>query len=113
MTDRRRPRIRPGVEAVDVDGQLVLWEPHSNQVHRLDPTASLLWPLLDGSATVTELALDVADVFGIRVKQAERDIAALVESLAATHLLDDADPRSAPDSEGRPTPRYLEDPPDS
>jgi hypothetical protein len=101
------------VEAVDVDGELVLWEPLGNRVHRLDRTASLLWPLLDGTATVGELSEDVADVFGIDATQAATDLEALLGSLAQLGLLDDgSDDHAGQPDEDPPTARYLVDPPD-
>lgn len=65
MTDpaAQVPRKRSDLEVVDVAGQLVIWDPTADRVHRLDPIASLVWTHLDGNGTVAELAGDVADTF--------------------------------------------------
>lgn len=102
----RSPRRRPEVESVDVEGELVLWDPAGRSVHRLDPVGSLLWPFLDGESTVEELAADAAAVWSIPVDAAETAICALVEQLDEAGLLG-----GAVDVEPRPSPAYLVDPP--
>lgn len=103
-----RPARRPEIEAVDVDGELVLWDPVGRMVHRLDPVGSLLWPFLDGTASVAELAEDASEVWGVSSSQARVAIEALVEQLAKARLLtaEDESPAAEP---ARPT--YLIDPP--
>lgn len=59
---------------VEVDGEIVAIEPEHEEVHHLDPAASLLWRALDSEVTLDELAADVADVFNIRFEQARADV---------------------------------------
>lgn len=101
-----RPQRRADVEAVDVDGELVLWDPVGRTVHRLDPVGSLLWPFLDGTATIAELASDAANVWSVPYEAAAGAITALVGQLGSAHLLEDGSPRHV-----RPRPIHLVDPP--
>jgi hypothetical protein len=82
-----RPTRRPDVESVDVAGELVLWDPYGQRVHRLDPVASLLWPFLDGSVTIDELAADAAEVWETNREDAQRGISHLVAQLDDAGLL--------------------------
>lgn len=87
-TPQSRPCRRADVEAVDVDGELVLWDPVLEEVHRLDPLGSLLWPFLDGEASLSELAQDAADVWSVPVDDALSSLQALAEQLSGARLLD-------------------------
>ena len=87
-----RPARRPEIESVDVEGELVLWDPRGQRVHRLDPVASLLWPFLDGTTTIDELAGDAADVWETSHDDARRGITNLVAQLDQADLLHDGEP---------------------
>ncbi len=104
-----RPTRRADVDAVDVDGELVLWDPRSRRVHQLDPVGSLLWPFLDGGPSIADLADDVAEVWGVPTADAEAAVAGLVEQLRAASLLVDLDEGGAPTPP--PAPTHLVDPP--
>ena len=65
--------IVPGVSWVAVDADVVVLDAR-DEVHLIDATGALIWPLLDGTATNDELAADVADVFGVPVEQARDDV---------------------------------------
>jgi hypothetical protein len=95
-----RPTRRPDVESVDVEGELVLWDPYGQRVHRLDRVASLLWPFLDGTVTIDELAADAAEVWETSQEDAQRGISNLVAQLADAGLLASEDaPYAAPRGE--------------
>lgn len=57
------------------------------KAHVISSTGALLWPLLDGSASIEELALDVADVFGIDPATARADVSRFVESMVDLGLV--------------------------
>lgn len=100
-----QPIRRSDVEHVDVDGELILWDPRTREVHRLDPVGSLLWAFFDGEASVDDLAADAADVWGVERDAALAAVRALVYQLRAARLLVDA----TPDDDVRTT--HLVDPP--
>jgi hypothetical protein len=60
----------------------------SGHLFRLDPVGALVWPFLDGTATVAELAEDVAAAFGEDVDQVCPALQALVEQLARLNLVE-------------------------
>jgi hypothetical protein len=57
-----RPRRRTDVTEVVQDGEAVIYEP-DGKVHGLNRTATILWHCLDGSVTLEELAVDLAEVY--------------------------------------------------
>jgi len=90
VTVHERPRRRGDVQDVVIDDERVVWDPVGGRVHRLNPMGSLIWELLDGSATLDELAGDVADVFRVDRAGAARDLADLVGQLDDAGLLESA-----------------------
>jgi PqqD family protein of HPr-rel-A system len=70
-----------------VDGSAVVRDPTTGRLFVLNPTATLLWPLLDGSATPDELATEAAAAFGAPADEVRSDVERLVADLAALGLL--------------------------
>lgn len=112
--DLRSPVVRSDVATAVLDAEVVIFDPLTSLVHQLNPVGSVVWQLLDGSATVSELVADLADGFEAPVEQVRRDVHDLLEMLAEQGLLADGGPRSIPSSPAPPAPSdpaYLVDPP--
>lgn len=86
--DDERPAVRAEVDAATLDGEVVVYNAGDGRVHQLDRLGSLLWDLLDGSATVRELVDDVADAFGAPRDDVDRDVKAFVAELDHYGLLE-------------------------
>lgn len=82
-----RPRIDPEVVWIDVEGQIIAVHRVLETVHHVTESGALLWPLLDGRATVRDIADDVRGVFGIDADAALDDVLRFVESLRAEALV--------------------------
>jgi PqqD family protein of HPr-rel-A system len=82
-----RPRVREDLTVVELDGEAVIYDERSGELHHLNPTATLIFGLLDGTATVRELASDVADAFGVPADEVESEIRALIRRLRSLGLL--------------------------
>jgi hypothetical protein len=80
------PRRVPDVVWVTVDDEIVVLDA-SGRAQVITSTGALLWPLLDGVATVGELAADVADVFGIEPELALADVCRFVDEMVAMALI--------------------------
>lgn len=85
-----RPCRRRDLAEVAVDGECVVFDHLTGRVHRLDGVASAIWPFLDGSTTLEQLASDVSYVWGLDVDLAVDQLQRLASSLAAAHLLEAA-----------------------
>jgi hypothetical protein len=115
----RRPRPIPDVWAVELDGELVVYNPLDGAVHEMDRLGSLVWPFLDGEATVGELVGDLADAFEIPAEAVRADLAEFLGRLDIAGLLVDRTTPVAPPggvtfpliTNRRATPGYLADPP--
>lgn len=109
-----RPQVRQDLSVADLDGELVIYNPVTYAVHHLDRVGSLMWPFLDGSATLDELATDVADAFSVPVDVASADLTTLLEDLRHRRLVagDEPEPRGdVRDADAAEHPSYLSDPP--
>jgi PqqD family protein of HPr-rel-A system len=87
-----RPRARDDLTVVELDGEAVIYDEINGDLHRLNPTATVVFSLLDGSATLDDLAGDIADAYGMPVEQVTAQVAELVEQLADSHLLVGTEP---------------------
>jgi hypothetical protein len=69
----------------------------AGRVHALDPVATLVWRCCDGSASVAEIAADLAVGFAVDAATVQRDVEATVADLDRLGLLtrDPADPDPA------------------
>ena len=54
----RQPKVRTELTVVELDGEAVVYDAQSMDVHRFNPSATLILGLLDGSATLEELAVE-------------------------------------------------------
>ncbi len=82
-----RPRVREDLTVVELDGEAVIYDERSGELHHLNPSATLVFGLLDGTATVRELAAEVADAFGVPADQVESEIRALIRRLRSLGLM--------------------------
>ncbi len=84
----RRPKVRDALTVVELDGEAVVYDAGSMDVHRLNPTATLILGFLDGSATVDEIAADVADVFGAPLDEVRAQVEILIAELDDSRILE-------------------------
>ena len=119
------PTPVPGVVAVDADGEAVLVDEVTDQLHLLNATAALVWACFDGEASIADIAFDVADVLGAPFEQILTDTLGVVAGLVSRGVCYDGratpptrpaagrDHHETPDqSLGVPRrPRLLEEPP--
>ena len=118
------PMIDPDVAWVSVDGEVVAIDPIAGDIHLINSTGALLWPLFDGTATVAELATDIADVFEIALDDAFDQVNSFASRMVEASLVLGREVRErsdegvqaagGDDSEVAPTtgPLYLVKPPD-
>ena len=62
-SDDRCPARHAAVEAVTLGNETVLYDERSGTTMLLNPSASLVWMLLDPNFTVGQLIAQVADIF--------------------------------------------------
>lgn len=88
--DGRRPKVRAALTVEELDGEAVVYDPETMDVHRLNPTATVILGLLDGSTTVDELAADVSAVFDRPEEEVREQLEELVNELDRNQILEPA-----------------------
>lgn len=106
-----RPCRRRDLDVVPVNDEHVIWDPVRERVHRLDAVASVLWEFLDGTASIDELAADVADVWDRTLSEATTAVLEMVDQLMIAGLLVDSPESTAPAWPNQSVETYLADPP--
>jgi len=106
MTTASRPKVRKDLDIVELDDELVLYDPARDEVHYLNATAALVFGLCDGSATVKEIATDIAGAIRVPEKRIERQVRTLLKELREVGLLEgslELKAAPAPAAEAPPT----------
>ena len=86
------PQARADLTVVELDGEAVIYDEINGDLHRLNPTATLVFSLLDGSASVEDLALDIAKAYGMPVEEITAQVRELANQFASSHLLVGTEP---------------------
>lgn len=90
-----RPSRRSDLTVVVLDGEAVVYDDVVEDVHHLNPSATAVFQLLDGSATLDELADDIVAVFGLDRAGAMAQVRGLIDELATAGLLEGTAPAEA------------------
>jgi len=81
------PRIRPTALSVEIDGEVVIYDEERAAVHKLNPSASVIFSSLDGSTTVGQLSAELAEAFGLERDRMGHDVLVAVREFGAKNLL--------------------------
>ncbi len=100
-----RPKARTDLTVVELDGEAVIYDEITADIHHLNPTATVVFSLLDGTVTIDELAGEVSAAYGMPPHRVRDEIAELVRSLAGSRLLVgfEPDPDAVSDAEEEPS----------
>lgn len=78
---------RMDVASVEIDGEIVMYDDAGRRLHRLNPTAAILWRCLDGSGSLADIASDVAEVYATDVSTVLAELVGLARRFADEGLL--------------------------
>ncbi|MGH9918784.1 MAG: PqqD family protein [Nitrososphaerales archaeon] len=79
VTPRFVAQRREDVFSVEIDGDIVIYDPVQEKSHVLNSTGGLIWQLLDGESPLEQLAEDIAGAFGVSMETVLADMVTLVE----------------------------------
>jgi PqqD family protein of HPr-rel-A system len=85
---RSFPKARDELTIVHLDGESVVYDGSSGDLHHLNMSATAVLDLCDGTSTIAELAADLADAFDIPSDRVEPDIRSLLRQLRRADLLE-------------------------
>ena len=87
MTPPKRPKVREDLAVVELDGEAVIYDEQSGSLHHLNPTATIVFSLCDGSATVKEIANEISQAFEVPSADVEKQLRALLKEFRTWGLL--------------------------
>ncbi|MGH2808971.1 MAG: HPr-rel-A system PqqD family peptide chaperone [Actinomycetota bacterium] len=85
-----KPKVRDDLTVVELDGEGVIYDEASGELHHLNETATLVFSLLDGTGTVKEIAVDLSGAFGQDAKTIEDQLRPLIRGFKQAGLLEQA-----------------------
>ena len=83
-----KPKVREDLAVVEIDGEAVIYDERTGDLHHLNPTATIVLGLCDGTATVREFSSDLSDAFGVPAPDVERQVRALLRDLRKAGLME-------------------------
>ena len=83
-----RPRRSAAVIPAEVGDELVLHDTASGGLHRLNPVGADVWALLDGSVSIEELAVELAEAYAAEPGQVRDSVLSMVRDLGRIGLLE-------------------------
>jgi PqqD family protein of HPr-rel-A system len=79
--------MRGDLTLVELDQEAVVYDPLSGLVHYLNPMASLVFQLCDGTATVKETVADLAEANEVEPEAIDADVKRLVKQFRDAGLV--------------------------
>lgn len=81
------PRRREDVTCVELEGETVVYAGAARTVHKLDPVGTAIWNCLDGTATLRQIADELASAFEGDGERIAADVVAYANDLDHEGLL--------------------------
>jgi len=82
-----KPRVRGDLAVVELDGEAVIYDEENERLHHLNPTATLIFGLCDGTGTIGDFASDIAEAYGLDRGQVEQQVRGLLREFRRSNLL--------------------------
>ena len=102
------PGPRPEIETAFVGGEAVLLNVETGSVYALNPSASVVWLLLDGVLSTAAIADELSEIIHLPSDALLNDVDTAIAGFAAQGLLEQPPNGAAT----QPLPSYLVPPPD-
>jgi PqqD family protein of HPr-rel-A system len=83
-----KPKRRDDLAVVELDGEAVIYDEASGKLHHLNPSATIVFSLCDGSGTVKDLAAEISAAFDLQASEVEQQIRSVLKEFRAEGLLE-------------------------
>jgi hypothetical protein len=83
-----RPKARDDITVVELDGEAVIFDEQSGALHRLNPTATIVFGLCDGTATIRDISRDICEAFGVPLTEVESQVRGVIRQFRKSKLLE-------------------------
>jgi PqqD family protein of HPr-rel-A system len=84
-----RPRRRSDVLELDMGDGAILYDNEARLIHHLNPSATLIWHLCDGSGSADDLARDIAEEYSLDPGRVGEQVRTVIAELDALGLVED------------------------
>jgi len=84
------PRAREDLAVVVLDGEAVIYDEETQDLHHLNPTATVVFSLCEGTSTIREIAEEISQTFRVPANDIEAQIRPLLRQLRRAGLLEPA-----------------------
>ncbi len=74
----------------ELDGEAILLDPKEGCSYNLNVIGTLIWKMLDGEHTTSDIAAAICEAYEVDFEQALHDVQQLLDDLCANHLLSNA-----------------------
>ena len=82
-----KPMVREGLTVVELDGEAVIYDEETSDLHHLNPTATIVFGLCDGAATIADISTDISPAFGVPADEVEGQVRTLIRQFRKAKLL--------------------------
>jgi PqqD family protein of HPr-rel-A system len=79
---------KAGLTCRELNGELIVLDSPEGFVHHLNPSGALIWSLLDGCASIQEIAACLAEEFELDAKDIDQDVKRFIDDLERMGLLE-------------------------
>ena len=83
-----KPKVRDDLTVVELDGEAVIFDEETTELHHLNPTATIVFGLCDGTATMRQMAADISEAFGVPAPDVEAQVRGLIRQFRKVRLLE-------------------------
>ncbi len=70
-----------------VDGELVVLDQESGQIHQFNATANEIWTCLDGETTIDDVSKHISEHYDIDLDVARKDVESTLQRLQEQNLI--------------------------
>lgn len=82
-----RPTARADLTIIELDGEAVVYDDTTGELHHLNPSASIVMSLCDGTLTVADMADAISDALAVPVDDLAVHVRGAVERLSEAGLI--------------------------
>jgi hypothetical protein len=82
------PRRRTDINSQVVEGEAIVLDRQHEVIHQLNLTATYIWERCDGTASIKDIAAQLAETFAVAYEIAFKDVVQVIRQFQDLQLLD-------------------------
>ena len=81
------PQRRLDLLCRTIEGEAVILNDQAGTLHRLNPTASVIWDCCDGTSSVDDIVARLASAYDVDLRTCQKDVSEIILKLESLNLL--------------------------